>query len=260
MNIERTLKIVRSLLFYMILLYSTIILGLLSVAFATITREEEWSHWCGRLWGEVNLLAAGVAVRIRGLDRIDRHKAYVFAANHQGWFDIFSILAKLPVRFSWLAKEELFRVPVMGRAMSATGYIPIDRSDRRKALESMNKAAMRVRNGTSIVIFPEGTRSPDGVLQDFKKGGFMLAIKSRQPVVPISISGSYSILPKKGDWLISPGRIDLTIGMPIATSKYSTKDRDRLIQTVREAIRQHLTDREGGVLPDHVYGSSEQET
>jgi 1-acyl-sn-glycerol-3-phosphate acyltransferase len=124
----------------------------------------------------------------------------------------------------------------------------------------MNKAAMRVRNGTSIVIFPEGTRSPDGVLQDFKKGGFMLAIKSRQPVVPISISGSYSILPKKGDWLISPGRIDLTIGMPIATSKYSTKDRDRLIQTVREAIRQHLTGREGGVLPDHVYGSSEQET
>ena len=236
--------------FYAILLWSTIALGLASIWFAAVTRKQKWSHLCGRLWGMVNLVAAGVRVRLRGLDRIDLNRAYVFAANHQGWFDIFSILAKLPVHFSWLAKEELFHLPILGPAMSATGYIRIDRSDHRKALESMNQAAVRVKNGTSIVIFPEGTRSLDGVLQEFRKGGFMLAIKSQQPIVPVSISGSYPILPKKGDWAIHPGRIDITIGNPIPTGGCSMKDRDRLMEEVRQAIRQHLRVREGGLLPD----------
>ncbi len=198
----------------------------------------------------VNLVAAGVRVRLSGLERIEPKRAYIFASNHQGWFDIFSILAKLPVHFSWLAKEELFHMPVLGPAMRATGYIPIDRTDHRKALESMNRAAMRVRDGTSIVIFPEGTRSPDGVLQEFKKGGFMLAIKSQQPIVPVTISGSHGILPKKGDWVIHPGRISITLGNPIPTEGCSMKDRDWLMAEVRQAIRKFLGVREGGLLPN----------
>lgn len=241
---------VRSVLFYAMLIWSTIALGLVAVWFATVTRKQKWPHRCARIWGMVNLVAAGVRVRLSGLDRIDLNRAYIFAANHQGWFDIFSILAKLPVHFSWLAKEELFRLPVLGPAMAATGYIPIDRTDHRKALESMNHAAMRVKNGTSIVIFPEGTRSPDGVLQGFKKGGIMLSIKSQQPIVPVTISGSHAILPKKGDWVIHPGRIDITIGNPIPTEGCSMKDRDWLMAEVRQAIRKFLRVREGGLLPD----------
>ena len=150
-----------------------------------------------RIWGNVNLWAAGVKVDIKGLENIDKHGPYIFVSNHQGWFDIFTALGKLPIRFSWLAKAELFKVPILGVAMLRAGYIPIDRKDRRKALAGMNSAAEVIRQGTSVFVFPEGTRSVDGVIRDFKKGVFVLALKSQQPIVPVSISGSYRILPKR---------------------------------------------------------------
>lgn len=243
-------RLSRSLVFYLVLLYSTIILGLGSILSAAVTRQEKWSHRFGRLWGTINLWAAGVTVCVKGLDHIDRRESYVFTGNHQGLFDIFAILAKLPMHFSWLAKQELFRIPVLGPAMQVSGYIPIDRSDHRSALESMNRAAARVQKGTSIVIFPEGTRSPDGVMGEFKKGGFMLAIKSQKPIVPMSISGSYAILPKKSEWLNTPGHITITIGEPVPTKGCTIKDRDRLLHEVREEVRKHLTVPEGGLLPD----------
>ena len=229
---------------------STVILGITAIAVSYVTRRPDWGHLVGRLWGNVNLWCAGAKVQMEGLHNIDPRRAYVYAANHQGGFDILSLLGKLPVQFRWLAKEELFRIFVMGPAMKAIGYIPIDRTDRRKAFESINQAAARIRNGTSVVIFPEGTRSLDGVLQEFKKGGFMLAIKSGQPIVPISISGSHAILPKKGSWIVNPGTIRITVGTPIPTEGCTSKDRDRLMGEVREAIRQHLTLREGGLLPN----------
>ncbi|MFP5213686.1 MAG: lysophospholipid acyltransferase family protein, partial [Acidobacteriota bacterium] len=108
----------------------------------------------------------------------------------------------------------------------------------------------KIHNGTSIVIFPEGTRSPDGQLQEFKKGGFILAIKSQQPILPISISGSYRIFPKTGGWIINPGVMHITIGRPVPTAGLTMKDREELIATVRETIRKPLTISEGGELPD----------
>ncbi|NLI82536.1 MAG: 1-acyl-sn-glycerol-3-phosphate acyltransferase [Deltaproteobacteria bacterium] len=248
-------KMVRSLFFYFVLVVSTIFLGTACILCAVVTRKEKWCHGFGRLWGAINLWAAGVRVSVKGLDHVDARGSYIFAANHQGLFDILAVLAKLPIQFSWLAKEELFRLPVFGRAMRVSGYIPIDRSDHRKALESMNRAADRVRGGTSVVIFPEGTRSLDGVLQEFKKGGFMLAIKSQCPVVPMSISGSYRILPKRSKWLNTPGCIAITFGSPISTEGLTVKDRDRLLQEVREAVRANLTVREGGLLSEPECGS-----
>lgn len=242
------MKTIRSLLFYTGLFLSTLILGTAATLVSFTTGRKEWGHLCGRLWGNINLRVAGVKVVLNGLEHIDPNQAYIYAANHQSWFDIFAILGKLPVQFRWLAKQELFKIPILGGAMSAIGYIPIDRSDRRKAFESLNRAAAQVQNGTSIVIFPEGTRSPDGVLQSFKKGGFILAIHSQQPLVPISISGSYRILPKQAGWELHPGVIEMTIGRPIPTAGYTTRDRDILISKVREAIRLHLTEREGGIF------------
>lgn len=241
------MKVLRSLLFYVCLFLSTLYLGSAAVVVASVTRREEKAHLVGRLWGNVNLWIAGVSVQLSGMDNIDPRQAYVYAANHQSWFDIFAILGKLPVQFRWLAKHELFRIPVLGKAMSSIGYIPIDRDDRRKAFESINHAANRVKRGTSVVIFPEGTRSRDGVLQSFKKGGFILAIQSQQPIVPISISGSYGILPKEGDWKIQPGVIRMTIGHPIPTVGFGVKNRDRLINDVRNEIRKHLRVTEGGI-------------
>ncbi len=244
------MKIVRTLLFYIILFISTHIFGLAAMASYYITRRNEFAHLCGRWWGRTNLWAAGVKVRLRGLENIEPNGTYIFAANHQSWFDIFALYSSLPLQFRWLAKEELFSVYVLGRAMSATGAIPINRSDGRQAFISIDKAAARAQAGTSILIFPEGTRSPDGVLQEFKSGGFILAIKSRQPVVPISISGSHRIFPKKGAWLINPGEILMTLGKPITTEGLTTRDRDTLMATVREAIREHLPESEGGALAE----------
>jgi 1-acyl-sn-glycerol-3-phosphate acyltransferase len=202
------------------------------------------------VWGNINLWAAGVKVHVSGMENIKPNESYIYAANHQSWFDIFAMLGKLPVQFRWLAKIELFRIPVLGRAMKASGYIAIDRGNRRRAFESLNVAAQRIQEGTSIVIFPEGTRSLDGVLQDFKKGGFVLAIQSQQPIVPVSIRGTFAILPKRGSWLLQPGRVAMTIGRPIPTRGLTMQDRDTLIHQVREAIRSHLGVSEGGLLED----------
>jgi 1-acyl-sn-glycerol-3-phosphate acyltransferase len=210
--------------------------------------SRAWPGIMAKAWGNVNLWAAGVKVNITGLENISNGGPYIFISNHQGWFDIFAALGKLPIRFSWLAKEELFRIPVLGVAMSRAGYIPIDRKDHRKALASMNRAAEVIRDGTSVFIFPEGTRSADGVMKDFKKGAFVLAAKSQQRLVPISISGSYRIL-LKGDWTIHSGEIGFSIGKPIETSGADSRSRELLIEKVREAIRANLTPEEAGDGP-----------
>lgn len=235
---------------YVFLFFSTVYCGLSAIVAFWVTRGHDWPHRVGRLWGKANLWVAGTEVRVRGVSKIVPGQPYVFAANHQSWFDIFVIYACLPVPFRWLAKEELFHVPVLGPAMRACGAIPIDRGDRRKAFESVNLAAAKVYAGSSIVIFPEGTRSVDGVLQEFKTGGFILAIKSQQPILPISISGSHRVLPKRGEWMIRRGVILMTIGDPIPTARLTNRDRDRLMTAVRNAMRQHLPRSEGGVLSE----------
>ncbi|MCE5335202.1 MAG: 1-acyl-sn-glycerol-3-phosphate acyltransferase [Desulfobacteraceae bacterium] len=237
------MKIFRSVFFYIILCLSTIVLGTIAIAGSFITRH--WPNRLAWLWGGINLWAAGAKVRVSGLENIDSTGPYIFVSNHQGWFDIFAALNKIPIYFSWLAKEELFKIPILGRAMHSAGYISIDRSDHRKALVSMHKAAEIIRQGTSVFIFPEGTRSPDGILREFKKGGFVLAAKSRQPVVPVSISGSYKILPKSS-WLIHPGEIRFTISAPIFCEGADSKSRDVLLEKVREKIRSNLAAEEAG--------------
>jgi len=237
------MKLTRSIFFYIILFLGTIILGLSAVVGSFVSRS--WPNLMAKTWGRINLWAAGVKVNMRGLENLSTPGPYIFASNHQGWFDIFAALGKLPVRFSWLAKEELFRIPILGHAMYRAGYISIDRKDHRKALESMNKAAEVIRQGTSVFVFPEGTRSPDGMIRDFKKGVFVLAVKSQQPIVPISISGSYLILPKNSR-KIHPGEIRFSIGKPIRPEGSGGKNRDLLMAQVREGIRANLTREEAG--------------
>ena len=237
------MRFLRSVFFYIIFFISTMVLGSSAVIGSFVSRG--WPGLMAWLWGNTNLWAAGVKVNVKGLENINNRGPYIFVSNHQGWFDIFTALGKLPIHFSWLAKEELFKVLVLGRAMHRAGYIPIDRKDHRKALASMNRAAEVVRQGTSVFIFPEGTRSADGVIREFKKGGFILAAKSRQPIVPISISGSYRILPKNS-WTIHPGEIRFSIGKPIQTAGRDGESRDLLMEQVREAIRANLTPEEAG--------------
>jgi 1-acyl-sn-glycerol-3-phosphate acyltransferase len=197
------------------------------------------------------LLVSGVRVHVEGLEKIDVRHAYVFAANHQSQFDIFALLGYLPLQFRWLAKKELFRIPLFGTAMKHADYIPIDRTNRKQAFKSIDLAAAKVREGTSIVIFPEGTRSVDGKLKSFKKGGFFLAIKSGRPVVPVSISGTHEILPKDS-FRLRPGAVWVYIGDPIPTEGLRLADKDWLISEVRRRIQINLAPREKGHPEPHA--------
>ena len=197
--------------------------------------SPDYQHTYDRFWGRVSLLLAGVGLKVEGRENLPRGQAVIYMANHQSNFDIPALFAGLPGQFRWLAKEELFHVPLFGLAMRRSGYIPINRTDRVKAVQSMNQAARRIASGTSVTIFPEGTRSPDGSLRPFKKGGFMLARKSGAPIVPVAISGSYDIMPKHSRW-IRGGTIRVRISPPLQTADCTAADRGQLMEEVRKAI------------------------
>ncbi len=193
---------------------------------------ENFLQHQARAWGRWLLLGAGCWVKIYGRENLIANQPYVFACNHSSALDIPVLFKALPSNFRWIAKKELFRIPVFGPAMRAAGYIAIDRSNRRAAMHSLEVASSRIKAGASVVIFPEGTRSKDGRLGQFKSGGFLLALKAEQPIVPVFIKGSYDILPASSIWL-RPGKISVYIGKPISVEQVPLKERDNLAEVVR---------------------------
>jgi 1-acyl-sn-glycerol-3-phosphate acyltransferase len=188
-----------------------------------------------RFWGRWVLLCSGVKVRVQGLEYILKDRPQIFFCNHNSLMDIPCLQAYLPAQYRWLAKKELFSIPFFGSSMARGGYIPVDRSNPRKAYESMVAAIQHVKSGTSLVIFPEGTRSPDGRLQPFKTGGASLAIQAQVPVVPMVIKGTERILPK-GTLRITGGPAEIKIGKPITTEGFKPADKFRLSDKIREAM------------------------
>lgn len=184
-----------------------------------------------RFWARGCLWLGGIRLTVEGAEFLPHDRPVVLMSNHQGNFDIPVLLAGVPVQFRWLAKEELFRIPGFGRVMQTAGYIPVERGDRRKAAASMHAAAQRVADGTAVMIFPEGTRSPDGRLLPFKKGGFTLAQLAGVEIVPLAISGSTAAMPKHSLWVRS-GEIRLRIFPPIPTAGKSAQAREALMTTV----------------------------
>ena len=181
---------------------------------------------------------------VSGGSAFDPGLPYIFMANHQSNFDIPVLLAHLPVQFRWLAKAELFRIPVFGRAMRGCGYISIDRSNRQSAFQSLAQAAATIKNGTSVMIFPEGTRSPDATIRPFKKGPFVLAVDAGVPIVPVVIHGTWSIMPKNRR-IITPCRVTLDILPPVATGGYVRETKDDLMETIRTVLSRHFARMKG---------------
>ena len=192
-----------------------------------------------RLWGWLILKIAGVKMQVVGLEHVDPRKTCIYMCNHLGSFDIFALLACLPVQFRWLAKSELFRIPILGWGMRAAGYISLDRSKRRSTYESMEIAARKIREETSVVIFPEGARSFDGAMQPFMNGGFNLAIRAGVPIVPITIHGTWEIMPRTTK-RVKKGNIRVVIDQPIETKGCTMKDRKRLMAETERRIRANL--------------------
>lgn len=186
-------------------------------------------------WGRAVCRTAGVRVRIIGAENLSANQTYIFVGNHTSQFDIFSFQGYFPHDFRWIAKKELFRIPFFGPAMRRAGIISIDRSHGRQALKSLNRAAQQIAAGTSVLIFPEGTRSASGKLQPFKTGAITLAIKAGVPVVPIGFTGAHDVLPK-GKILVRPGEITIRIGRPIPTASYKMKDKQELAEHLHNQV------------------------
>jgi 1-acyl-sn-glycerol-3-phosphate acyltransferase len=214
---------------------ATVFFGIVTIALSLIDKSGKAPHKVAGIWGATILNVAGIRVKVKGLKHIDPKKSYIFMANHQSNFDIPVLLGKLPVQFRWLAKEELFRIPLFGLAMKRAGYISIDRSDFRKAVHSLKKAAETIRKGASVVIFPEGTRSRDGLIHGFKKGGFIMAIDAKVPIVPVVLHGTRAIMAKES-LRIEPNDVLVEIKKPIETSEYTRKGKDQLMKQVRKSI------------------------
>jgi 1-acyl-sn-glycerol-3-phosphate acyltransferase len=192
-----------------------------------------------RMWGRVLCRLAGVRVRLTGTENLQRGRTYIFVGNHASQYDIFSFQGYFPHDFRWIAKKELFRIPVFGAAMRRAGLIAIDRSKGRDAMKSLNQAAEQISRGTSVLIFPEGTRSISGDLQPFKTGAITLAIKAGVPVVPVGFVGSYNILPK-GSLLANAGEIVIRIGKPISIGGYTLRDKQLLAEHLHDRVAELL--------------------
>ena len=199
-----------------------------------------WRHRrCGRWaqgWSAVLLRAAGVTVTSTGLDGVDPRGSQIVVSNHQSWFDVLALFATFPTSLRFVAKEELRSVPVFGKAILRCGHIAIDRSNRRSAIESLRRAARRLREHTlHVVMFAEGTRSPTGELQPFKKGAFVLALETRTPVLPVAVVGSRAVM-RKHSYAIRSGAIEVRIGRPIEVADLTMSDRNALRDRARRAV------------------------
>lgn len=229
----------RTIIGWIIFGFTTVILGTVAILLSLFDSSGNLPHLVARLWGKLQLGITGTKVVITGLEHIDRAKSYILVSNHQSNFDIFAMLGYLPIQFRWIAKAELFRIPFMGWAMHRIGYISIERESPKKAYRSMLKAAKAVNGGVSVMIFPEGTRSQDGHLQPFKKGLFLIALKSQAPILPITIQGTSRIM-RKGEWRTYPGNVSITIDAPIETAGIPPEKEQELSRSVRQVLEQNL--------------------
>lgn len=193
----------------------------------------------GKWWARLNALVTPMKVTLAGAENIKPGVSYVICSNHQSHFDIFVLYGYLPVDLRWVMKMELRKVPFLGAACEKIGHVYIDRSNRERALASLNEAKSRIVNGTSIIFFPEGTRSETGKLRPFKKGAFKMAIDLGLPILPVTIEGTRHVLPARSLDLM-PGSALMTIHPAIATDGYGDETMGELMDKVRDVISSAL--------------------
>ena len=230
---------IRTLWYYIVLFTSSVVHATGAVIgglFRVKNRRGGLYDWSTEDWSRDILRAAGTPVLAEGLERIPGDRPVIYVSNHSSMFDIWALSATLPGSVRFLAKQELFKIPLLGPAMRAAGHIPIDRAARKKAFEAYDAVGKMIRAGfSSPVVFPEGTRSRTGELLPFKNAPFGLAIAAQVPIIPVYVHHTFEILPK-GAWRLRPRPIRLLVGDPIETNGLQPADRARLRDQVRAAM------------------------
>jgi len=239
-RVGEVVSYVRSIVVTIPLIYLlTILWGTLSAFAAVADASGRLQHRCARWWARCLLAVCGVRVRIRGAEHVAPGSTYVWTANHQSYLDIPVVFAWLPADFRIMAKASLFHFPFLGWHLRRSGHMPVERDNPTRAARSLLAAAAHVRRGRAVFIFPEGGRSPDGRLQEFKAGAFLLAIKAETPVVPVTIRGTFAALPMHS-WNVRPSIVELKLHAPIPTAGMSSHSCESLAAQVREIIARDL--------------------
>lgn len=231
------------------LVLGSAILGTLSILLSWVPPRGNWVFAFAKIWSALLLKASWLEVQVRREGEIEPGTSYIYLANHQSLFDIPVLLSTVPGQVRMMAKRSLFRIPIFGWALSAGGFIPIDRGDRSTARQSFAAAMKRLRGGISILLFPEGTRSLTDTLLPFQRGGFLLALKLGLPIVPVGIRGSRDVQ-KKGSWAIRPSPVVVSYGAPIRVADYGLRRKGELVEEVRRRIAElagiELAEDQGG--------------
>jgi len=226
---------IRTFFTMIVIIVMTFLCGTFIILICPFGKYNRLTNATARVWAKSILLTAGTKVETYGLEKIDVSKPHIFVGNHQSHFDVLSTFSILPVTARFVAKKELFKFPVFGWAMTAAGIIKIDRANREKSLKSIEKAIQTIKNGVSVILFPEGTRSHDGEINSFKKGAFVMSVKGQIPIVPLSISGTRYIL-KKHSIKLKPGKVKIIVCDPIDPSVYNYQSREQFAEDVRQII------------------------
>jgi 1-acyl-sn-glycerol-3-phosphate acyltransferase len=212
-----------------IVIAATIVLSLVTILCGLFDAHGKRVYRINRLWTWLIVKFSGITLTVEGLDRLDPQSQYLFVVNHQSNFDIPVLVQALPqFQLRWIAKRELLRIPFFGWALWAAKHIAVDRAD-----------SQRMAAGISVVVFPEGTRSLDGKLLPFKRGGFLLALKTKTPIVPVTINGTGKLL-GRGEWRVRPGAVSITIAAPIMTADFRPGGLRGLAAQVHEIIAENL--------------------
>jgi 1-acyl-sn-glycerol-3-phosphate acyltransferase len=222
------------------IIFLTVFFGILSVIVSLFDKTGETQMKLARVWARLLLGSSGIRVKVEGLENIRADGSYVIAANHLSYMDTPVILSQMPIRFRFLAKQGLFKIPLLGTHLSQAGHIPVYRGDPRASIKTMQVAAETIqKRGTSLLVFPEGGRSHDAVLQPFKEGAAYIAIRAGVPIVPAALIGTQHVLPF-GSGTPKAGEVILRIFPPIETAGMTLKDRQDVTERVRATIAETL--------------------